>query len=70
MLDEERDECDFNGLIKLTTYMMEWYAKFVQEDHLHGDPPCEGCPYYEQGDDSMTMCEYMMALLLRVVVNR
>ena len=45
MVDEESDECDFNGLIKMTSYMMEWYAKFVQEDHLHGDPPCEGCPY-------------------------
>ena len=50
--------------------MMELYAKFIQEDHLHGDPPCEGCPYYERGDEKMTMCEYMMALLLRVVVNR
>lgn len=65
-----KDECDFNGLTKLVTYLMEWYAKFIQEDHLHGDPQCEGCPYFEKADDRMTMCEYMMAFLLRVVVNR
>ncbi len=70
MAEEQKDECDFNGLIKLITYSMEWYSKFIQEDHLHGDPQCEGCPYFEKSDDKMTICEYLMAVLLRVVVNR
>jgi len=66
----QKDECDFNGMTKLVTYVMEWYAKFIQGGPPPRRPQCEGCPYYEKADDKMTMCEYLMAFLLRVVVNR